>query len=123
MDTGVEVRAYDCREDTAMVLRACGQKEDIEEMASTSRLYIEVLGHKKDTAGVAGASRLDIEVFGHMADTAGVVGASRLDIEALGHKKDTAGAGVEEPEHAPALEVTPVAVGLAVGCRVTSKDP
>ena len=60
MDTGVEVRAYGCREDAAMVLRACGQKEDIEEMTSTSRLYIEVLGHKKDTAGVAGASRLDI---------------------------------------------------------------
>ena len=52
-----------------------------------------------------------------------MVGASRLDIEALGHKKDTAGASVEAPEHAPALEVTPIAVSLAVGCRVTSKDP
>ena len=86
-----------------MMSRACSQKEDIEVVAGASRLHIEVLRHKDDTAGVVGASQLDIEV--------------------LQHKEDTVGVGAEEPEHAPVLDVTPVAVGLAVGYRATNKDP
>ena len=61
--TRVEVRICGCKEDTAMILRACG--------------------HKKDNEGVTGASRHDIKVPGHMEDTAKVTAMVLWHVVAL----------------------------------------